>query len=444
MNTLSSRKPTKIQSLTKALFTNRFVKDNLIMLVATGLVNLFSYVYQLAMGIMLTSEDYGTLLSLISLFVIIGVLTQTVTTVVAKTTASLTAENRLDLVGKFYRLSSKFNLLFGVILFVLLVIFSTLIAGFFKLKDPFLIIILFFSFVFAFPLASNWAILQGLQKFFALGSNQALFALLKVLAAVLLVGLGTGITGGIAALPVAYILSLFISMLGLKNLPSSSQEKVPFAGMGRYAVFTLITFAAITVLTNVDVVIAKHYLSAVDAGNYSAISVLGRIALYAPGGFAAVLFPKAAQAVSKGKDSKTYLLPAIGLTLLIVITICLIYWLLPNDIIHFLFANKYQSAEPYLFKYGVGMSLLALAGLGITYALSIGKTFISFITLAVMVVQLALLFTLHQTISEFVNVMLISGLLAAIVVFIYILASRKEPRPETNALGALPITGIGT
>ena len=175
-----------IKGITRSLVSNRFAIDNIVMIGAMGLGNIFNYGYQLAMGMMLSAEDYGILLSLISFFVIVAVLTQTVTTVVAKTTATLNADNRLDMVGRFYRISLRFSFLVGIGLFAILALASTFITHLLNLGSALNCIILFSSFLFAFPLSSNWGILQGLQRFISLGSNQVLFAVVKVVFAVLL------------------------------------------------------------------------------------------------------------------------------------------------------------------------------------------------------------------------------------------------------------------
>ena len=210
-------KPTREKGLPRSLLSNRFVADNIVMLLAAGATNLFAYGYQLAMGIMLSPEDYGKIVSLVSLFVIVGILLQTVTTVVTKTTTTLVADSRMDHVGSFYRRSLKFNFLLGIGLFVILIAASAFITRLLNLG----------SFLFAFPVASNWGILQGLQRFVSLGSNQALFKFLQLLIAVLLVAFGMGVVGGITAIPLSYLLLLVVSLFLLKSLPTSSHQQAP-------------------------------------------------------------------------------------------------------------------------------------------------------------------------------------------------------------------------
>lgn len=422
-----------IKSLTRSMLANRLIIDNLIMIIAVGLVNIFTYGYQLAMGALLSAEDYGTLLSMISLFVIISVLTQTITNTVAKKTASLKACNENDLLGNYYQAALKFNVIAGLIVFGVLAAASPFITSYLHTGSINYLLILLGSLVLSFPLASNWGMLQGLERFAALGVNQALYAFLRTIVAVLLVLLGFGLGGAVAATSIALVLPLAISLFSLNGLKPAPGKKIDIGEMRNYASFTLIAVAAITVLTNIDVVIAKHFLSSPDAGEYAAIAVLGRVAFYAPAGIGIVLFPKTAKIVETKKyDNRPYLI-AISLTLAIVLIICLIYRLFPHFVVHLLFRDKYPGAEQYLFNYGIAMALFAMSYLGITYALSGGKTKIAFSALFVMVLQLTVLILFHNEIKDFVNVMLLTGVASVIITFVSIWIFGKQKQKIAKA-----------
>ena len=59
--------------------------------------------------------------------------------------------------------------------------------------------------------------------------------------------------------------------------------------------------------TNIDVVLAKHYLSPYLAGQYSALSVTGKIIAYGSGAFITVMFPMVAASHinNDGKEKNT-------------------------------------------------------------------------------------------------------------------------------------------
>jgi len=75
----------------EAILKDSMTRDGLIMVVFGVLAGLFNYLYQLSMGVMLTPAEYGTLLSLASLFMIISWVPFSLQTPVAKVASLLRA-----------------------------------------------------------------------------------------------------------------------------------------------------------------------------------------------------------------------------------------------------------------------------------------------------------------------------------------------------------------
>jgi O-antigen/teichoic acid export membrane protein len=391
-------------------------RDSFIMVGAGLASSLFAYLYQLFMGIVLPLDEYGVLLSLTSLFVIIGVLTQTITFVAAKSTSGLAVEGRLGAVNYLWQSLTKRTIIIGVVAFGIAAAVSPLVSRFLNIGSPLYFMLIFCTLIFAFALAANWGVMQGLQRFSPLGLSQALWGFARFALGAMLVYAGFGLVGGLAAFPLSYVLVLGVTFLLLRNLSQGGNEKVRVNGVSSYAWFILLAVFAITMLTNFDVVLAKHYLPSEDAGSYSIISVFGRIAFYAPAGIGLALFPKSAVAYDRGGNHRRLFLIAVWLTLATVVVICLGYALLSAHVIGFHFTDRYSEAIPYLFKYGLGMSFLAISSLVMTYFLSFGKTAVAYPLLAAMILQVALIGFFHSSIDELVNIMLISGTVSSVLI----------------------------
>ncbi len=403
-------------------------KDSFIM-VGAGLADgFFAYLYQLVMGIVLPLGAYGTLLSLTSLFVIFGVLTQTVTFVAAKSTSSLAAQGRLGAVNYLWRSLVKRTIIVGIVAFGIAAAVSPLASGFLNIRSPLYFILTFSALIPLFAISANWGVMQGLQRFWQLGLSQALWNFARFALGVVLICAGFRLAGGLAALPLSCLLVFGLTFLLLHNLSQSGNEKVRVEGTNSYAWSTLLAVFTITMLTNFDVVLAKHYLSFKDAGSYSIISVFGRIAFYAPAGIGLALFPKSAVAHDSGGNYRRLFLIAVWLTLAIVIVICLVYALLSARVIGFPLTDKYSVAVPYLFKYGLGMSFLALSSLVMTYFLSLGQARVAYPLLTAMILQVGLIGFWHSNIDALVNAMLISA--AVSLVLLLLLYWRMERRPQ--------------
>ena len=385
------------------------------MMVTFGILGGFSnYLYQLSMGILLSPEQYGILFSLTSLLVIMLVFSQTITIAIAKFTSKLKAEGRLGGINYLWHLSLKRILLIGIAAFALLVALSPLISQFLNINNLLYPFILFSAMLVVLVLSVNWGAMQGLQRFLPLGSSQALASFLKVVLGALLVYLGLGIYGGLAAIPISFAVVLPLTFFLLRNLSRSGNERVPVIGLHSYAGLALIAIFSITMLTNVDVILARHYLSATDAGNYSAISVLGRIAFYAPIGVAAAMFPKTSALFESGGDYRGLFLEAMLLTVFIAGSVVLVYGLFPQPVTQFLFGGKYPLVAPDLFTYGLAMALFALSFVFMNYFLSLNQTKVAYSLLGVMLLQLILIALFHSSIVQLVNIMLICSILSIV------------------------------
>ncbi len=400
----------------KSVETPGMMKDSLIMLVGSIVSGAFVYIYQLAMGMVLSQEDYGTMLSLTSLFVILSVFAQAISLTTARTTSLFKSEGRLSAVKGLWQASTKATIIIGITGFLLLCGLTPFIARFMGTTSYVNMFLVIGTLLFVFLLYSDWGIMQGLQQFIPLSVSQMLWGFFRPALALLFVYFSLGLNGALLALPISYGITLLITHRALRKLSNEPTEKVKLSTFASYSGAALLAMFAITTLTNIDVVLAKHYLSALDVGNYSAISVLGRIAFQAPIGVAVAMFPKTTAAwVTADKHRRLFARAAI-FTFIIVSAICLVYGLSSTRIITVLFSEKYVSMAPYLLKYSLGMSFFALFYTALIYFLSLGQTKVTIAAVFMITVQVSLIMAFHANISQLVNVMLVSGILSFVSV----------------------------
>jgi len=378
-------------------------------------VNLFSYLYQLAMGVLLPPVQYGALFTFTSLLVIVSVFSQSIAAAVARLTSMFNARAGLGQVNYLLRYSLRRTFYLGIGGFVLLGALSPLVSRFLKVENPSYALIMFSSLVVAFALSASWGTLQGLQRFLALGSSQTVHAVSKLILGVLFVGLGLGVGGGLAAIPLSFMLALGLSLFSLRDLGRAGNEKAEVAGLGAYTAMASLAILGITVLVNGDMVLAKHYLGGEDAGTYSAVAVLGRIAFYAPWGITWALFPKTAEARERGNSPSRLFLKALILTLALAGAVVSLFGLFPETAVGSLFGEEYLQGAPYLFRYGMGMGAMAVSFLAVNYALSLGRIRVVYSALFSAGLQVSLLVVFHASIGQLADVVLVSGLVSLVL-----------------------------
>ena len=389
----------------------------------------FNYLYQLGMGRMLQPEDYGILMSLVNIFLIISIFALTFRTVMTRYVSRYQAEGRLDMSGYLWRLYQKRTLILGVVSFVVLGLLSPPIAGFLNIDQYWLPVIVFSTLIFAFALPVNYGTLNGLQRFVPLGACNTLQAMLKVGFGVLLIKLGCGLAGGLLAFLLAFGIVFFITLYLLRDLPKSGSQRMEISGLGAYAGLAFVAILAFSMLTNVDVVLVKHFLDADTAGNYAAIAVLGRAALFVPMGIALAMFPKTSGCLETGVSHRPLLLVSMLLTLVSVGALVVLYWLFPDFFVNLLGTDKYTLAAPHLFRYGLAFLFFSLSYIMVNYFLSLDRTRVAYPFMAVALLQVVLILYFHADIGQVVNVMLVTGALNLIsMAFFYLWTQRPFHR----------------
>jgi O-antigen/teichoic acid export membrane protein len=176
-----------------------------------------------------------------------------------------------------------------------------------------------------------------------------------------------------------------------------------------YAGLVLIGTTCLAALTNIDVMIIKHYFAPAEAGQYAAASVLAKIILFFPAAITAVLFPKAAERFALQQDSSRIARQAALAVGGLCGSLAVVYFLIPNLLIRLLFGQGYENAVPLAGPFGVTMALYALVTLQMTYYLSIHKKrYIPILAGSTILLAIALVL-FHNSLLEVIIIQLVNA-----------------------------------
>jgi O-antigen/teichoic acid export membrane protein len=375
----------------------------------------FSLLYDMSMSALLPPGQFGLLFSLVSLHTMILVFSDSLLLAVAKFTSRLVAIEHTGRIHNLWQKLLKRTLLASFIGFAVIAALSPLIADFLKIETVAYPIILFSFIIGVFGLAVNRGILQGMQRFIPFGGLLAAGHFLKFAFGVLLVFLGMEIYGAVAALPIAFTIVFLLSFIFLRKLPGNREEKADLTGFRAYAGMTLLAVLALTTLTNIDVVLAKHYFTDTVAGNYATLSLLGRIIFYAPMGIGLAMFPKTSQLYESHGNHRKLFYKGLLLTAGTAGAGLLLYGFFGEFIVGLLFGDKYPLVTPHLLKYAAAMGLFAVAYLMMNYLLSLNRRGVSWALLATVIAQVLLMVLYHDDIGQLTNIMLTCGGLAVVL-----------------------------
>ena len=193
-----------------SVFKDDFIKEGIIIFLATSVSGFFGLLFQLYMSRALSPVDYGVLNSLLAMLAVISIPTAALQTVITKSVSTFHAHKQLGKI-KFLLLNSLKKLtLFSITAFCIFALSSKHIVSFFRLSTvtPVLIvgIIMVISVISPIPQGG----LQGLQKFTRLGLTSVVSGGLKLILGIIFVWMGFRVNGALNGFALSSFLGLIL------------------------------------------------------------------------------------------------------------------------------------------------------------------------------------------------------------------------------------------
>ena len=401
------------------LVKDELTRSSAVMLIATTLAGVLNYLYQVYMGRVLGVEDFGVFGALFAIFYMIMVISKTLATSASSYVSIFIGEGKQ--IGFFLIGSLKRMAIFGFAVSVVFIAFSGGLASFLKLPDRepvfVLALILFLTWISSISIGA----LRGVKRFFALGFVNVSDSLFKLVFGVLLVALGFGVTGALAGVVSGMLIALLISLYFLKTYFKKNNPHDPafnYSAFYSYSLPVLLAMFSLSVPSNVDVVLAKYYFSAIDAGLYTSASVLGKILIFIPTSIYIVMFPMIAERHAMGINTISILKKSLLFTAFLSGSVAVLYYLYPQFLI-IAFGESYALALPLLAPYGLAMFFFSLTAVVMHYHLAIkNMRYIAFFA-GFTLLEILLLAIFHSSMQEMVEVLLAANFLLLITSLFY-------------------------
>lgn len=370
----------------------------------------------------LPPTDYGQLNTLVALFAVISVPAGTVQTTVTRFFSSFKVQNQYDQAIKMLR---HFLLLMSIIalLFFLLITFtSSRISSFLQISSRGLIILFGLSLVFSMIIPILWGGLQGLQKFGLLTFNLIINSGLKLALGILFVFLGFGLLGAMSAVVVSYVVTTILSLLILgvslfRERTVANQGVIPesslrsnFSEVYHYSFSAGLVLLCFMVLTNIDLILVKHFFTPIEAGYYSIAQMVGRIILVLPIPIVTVMFPKLTSLEGGQSGTLSTLGKSLGIAALLCGGAVLFSLLFPSTIVKILSGKVYSECSPLVRVFSVNMTLFSLTLILLYYHLSTPKRWFLYPLFFFTLVEIGLIILFHDTL---IQVLMIVGMVAS-------------------------------
>jgi len=402
------------------MLRDKFLRASTLLFVASMVTNVFNYAFQLTMGRLLSTEDFGLMNSLFSLLMITSLPFITIMTVLTRYVSTFMVEEVYGRIKGLLLRAYKNILSIGLFLFFVFVCLSSLIKPFLKMDSVTPIVLLGIALFTSLVLPINTAFLQGLQKFRSLSIVSGTLGPAKFVFCLIFVLLGLRVNGVFWGLILTNIAIFFISYAPLRSIiKSAATSIVKIDDLLSYAIPVFLANVCFAILTQVDLIMVRHYFPPTEVGIYASAAVLGRAIMYLPAVLVLALFPMVAEAHTKNQKSYHLLVKASTYTVVLAGSGTLLYLLFPRFIMGLLFGEKYVEAASLLGLYGFAMLPMGLLFILINYNLA--RTDVKFIKYLLLFtcLQVCLVVLFHQTLTQILWIIFACGTVSAMTTLFY-------------------------
>lgn len=408
---------------------SQFCRGSLIIFLGTNAGNFLNFLYNIAMGRLLGPERYGDLGAILSLFILFGVPLGIFNLFLVKVVSDFFGKKDYrSILGLRYYFTPKLFIL-GIIISSIMILLSPNLGHFLNFESWLPIALAALLFILSGLAAINRAILQGTLFFLYLTLNGVVEMILKLVLSIILVLANFGLTGVLFALIISglagYLLSIVEINIILKVV--KNEDKIMFsAKIFKTFIPVLLATLALTGFFTVDIILVKHFFVPIVAGEYTALSTVGKIIYYAVGPVITVMFPLISSRVSSGLPYLVPLLVTLLLSLTGSIGIIIIYTFFPGFIIHTLFGSSYFGIIPYLGIFSFFITVYSLNSILTHFLLSISYYKPMYFLFIASLLQGLLILIFHGSLLEIIWINIITSLVYLIVASFFIVWKEKS------------------
>jgi O-antigen/teichoic acid export membrane protein len=388
---------------------------------STTLVNMGNYLFNLILGRWLGPAKFADLSLIVTLMMVTTFATTALSTTTAKFAASYTAEEDTASMATLRSWLGRRAFALGTMFFLFLALGTPFLTTVFQMRSPWSFMILGAGFPIFFMLAIDRGVLQGRAHFGRLALCNQAEMWVRLLGAIGFVAIGWTVNGAVAALPLSFVAAWLIALGARKGLPSSFQplSRSQSIKIAHYFSLVMIGLIGQIVINNSDILIVKSFFPAVQAGQYAALALIGRMVFFATWAVVMVMFPVVTQKHQKGEPHRFLLWTSLSLIGLVSGGIIIVTLLIPKLVVNVLFGAQYMPIAPLMWLYALATALYALANAVVNYYLSLGNGKGNYLVLLAGLIQVGGLLLLHKDLFIVVTVQLgiMSGLLIMLVVW---------------------------
>jgi len=394
------------------------VKKGGLLLASALVINFLNFLYNAYLGRHLKPEDFGLISVFGSLIYLVNIPLSAIGGTVTYRSGFLYGKYGKPVTAYWQNVFDKFK---KIVVFIVVgwILFAPFIAIFFKEENllPFLV----FSSVWFFGIAGTIAggFLSGIHAFNFLAIAGVCEAAVKFAASVIFVDFGFHKLAYLA-MPVSIAFS-FLILLRYAGSIKEKKKEIDDAVLNyfpkKFFTTSLLTKLANISFVGMDVILAKHFLSAAAAGEFALLALAGKMIYFFGSLFNQFLLPIVSKNEGAGLDSKKYFRILMFASSLVCFIGFLGIGLFGPYTVPILFGSRALPILNYLPYYGLAVAYFTFANTLVIYYQAKKEYLFSIVSFLVAIIQTAALFIWHKDIWSFTLVSLVISTLHFFFIF---------------------------
>jgi O-antigen/teichoic acid export membrane protein len=409
----------------------RVVRGSAILLFSTGLVAITNLLYNILIARMLGAAGFGDASALYTLLMLLSAVTLSFQIVTSK----FIARNSEILVrAQIYASMLRRAWQVGLGIALLLAAGGTYLKSYFNLPAQHDLMLLAIATGVYIPLGVRRGKMQGCYDFRALAINVVVEVGVKLGGALLFLHFGMGVTGVMTAVLLSIVAAYLAGRPGSQYRARSGLIKVARFGEGLQAV---LYFVGQVILSNLDILLVKHFFPVAEAGIYAAVALVGRVVFMLSWSVVSSMFP-----VSASHTQRQVGRSVLYTGLLLVGTVTSIFIaavaLVPEAVWIMLLGKAFLLGTPGAFsalltQYALMTGIYSIAVVIMMYEISRRTGIAAWVQLGASVMLAAAIWRYHDSLHQviLVQVFVMGGLLVVVTIPLLQEQDEVEPPPTT-------------
>ncbi|MDO8269302.1 MAG: oligosaccharide flippase family protein [Candidatus Levybacteria bacterium] len=418
----------------KKITSNPLISGSFFIFSGGVVSSLFNFLYNLALSRNLSVNDYGAVVSLISIILLAAIpVSAFMPTIISVSGAFYATKNNAGLKAFYLRLFKP--LLVGSFIFCIVALaFINQISIFLHIYDYNVLVLSIVAIVLGYLGTINLGFLQGRLAFKTISFSNSLSSAVKLGLGFFLVLSGFGLVGAMLAFIVSVSIPVAIGYYVLRDMLLTRIDdlpKVSFRELFNYGLPSALVIFSLSSFISTDIILVKHYFPSQQAGLYAGLSLVGKVIFYLTAPISTVMFPTIIHRYNKKESYRGIMVLALMLVFASSTAITIFYYFFPEFTLTFFLKNpEYQKVASLVWLYGIFISAYSLVSTLSYYYLSIKQTKVSFLLILAALFQAGLIAIFHNTFLQviMVSIIVLSLLLLMLLLYYFINKNNNDNR----------------